>query len=148
MLAGLPTTSTLTLRLATAFRALPWAVKICAVDGQQLGALHAGLAGHGTHQQRVVGVFESGHRVAVGFHADQQRESAVFQFHHHALERFLGAFNRHFQQLQDHGLVFAQHFARGDAEQQGVTDLTGGAGDGNANRLLAHGENSRKDGKE
>jgi hypothetical protein len=54
------------------------------------------------------------------------------------------AFDRHFQQLQDDGLVLAQHFAGGDAEQQGVTDLTCGAGDGNADGLLAHGENSRK----
>jgi hypothetical protein len=46
--------------------------------------------------------------------------------------------------LQDDRLIFAQHFARGDAEQQGVTDLTSCAGDGNANRLFAHDENSKK----
>jgi hypothetical protein len=44
------------------------------------------------------------------------------------------------QQLQNDGLVLAQHFAGGDAEQQGVTDLTGGAGDGDTNGLLAHDE--------
>jgi hypothetical protein len=76
----------------------------------------------------------------VGFHAHQQRERAVFQFHHHALERFLGLFVRDFQQLQDHGLVLAQHFAGGDAKQQGVTNLTSCASDGNANGLFAHGK--------
>ncbi|MDT4867933.1 hypothetical protein FQZ97_1028680 [compost metagenome] len=115
-----------------------------AVDGQQLGTFHAGTAGARADQQGVVGVLEGGHRVAVGFHAGQQREGAVVEFHHHALERLLGLLVGDFQQLQDHGLVFAQHFARGDAEQQGVTNLTCGTGDGNTNGLFAHGENSRK----
>jgi hypothetical protein len=46
--------------------------------------------------------------------------------------------------LQDDGLVFAQHFARGDAEQQGVTNLASGTSDGNANRLFAHGKSPGK----
>jgi hypothetical protein len=41
--------------------------------------------------------------------------------------------------LQNDGLVFAQHFAGSDAEQKGISDLTGGSGDGDANRLFAHG---------
>jgi hypothetical protein len=82
--------------------------------------------------------------IAVGFHAGQQRERAVFQLHHHALERLLSLLVRDFQQLQDHGLVLAEHLAGGDAKQQGVTDLASGAGDGNANGLLVHGENSGK----
>ena len=47
----------------------------------------------------------------MGFHACEQGECAVFEFHHHALERFLCFLVRNFQQLQNHGLVFAQHFA-------------------------------------
>ena len=74
----------------------------------------------------------------MGFHPHQQWESAVFQLHHHALEGFLRLFIGNFQQLQDDGLVFAQHFARGDAKQQGVTDLTCCAGNGNADGLFAH----------
>jgi hypothetical protein len=46
--------------------------------------------------------------------------------------------------LQDDGLVFTQHFARGDAEQKGISDLASGSGDGDANRLFAHGDYSRK----
>ena len=110
------------------------------VDGQQFSALHAGFAGHGTDQQCVVGVLEGGHRVAVGFHADQQGKGAVFEFHHDALERLLRAFNRHFEQLQNNRLVLAQHFAGGDAEQQGVTNLTGGTSDGNTDGFFAHDE--------
>jgi hypothetical protein len=75
----------------------------------------------------------------MGFHAGQQGEGAVFQFHHHALERFLGLLVGDFQQLQDDRLVLAQHFAGGDAEQQGVTNLACGAGNGNADGLFAHG---------
>ena len=78
----------------------------------------------------------------MSFHAHQEWERAVFELHHHALERFLGFLIGNFQQLQDHGLVFAQHFARSDAKQQGVTDLASCASDGNANRLFAHDENS------
>jgi hypothetical protein len=55
----------------------------------------------------------------------------------------LGFLVRDFQQLQDHGLVFAKHFARGDAKQQGITDLASCASNGNANRLFAHDENSK-----
>jgi hypothetical protein len=56
----------------------------------------------------------------------------------------LRAFYRDFEQLQNDGLVFAQHFARSDAKQKGVTNLAGGAGDSDANGRFAHGENSRK----
>ena len=98
------------------------------------------LARAGADQQRVVGVLEAGLGRGVGLHAGQQREGAVLELHHHALERLLGLLVRDFQQLQDHGLVLAQHFARGDAEQQGVTDLTGGAGDGDADGGFGHEE--------
>jgi hypothetical protein len=35
--------------------------------------------------------------------------------------------------MQDNRLVVAEHGAGGDAKQQGVADLAGGAGDGDAN---------------
>ncbi|CFU82059.1 Uncharacterised protein [Bordetella pertussis] len=68
----------------------------------------------------------------------QQGEGAIFQFHDDALERLLGFFVGNFQQLQDYRLVFTQHFARGDAKQQGVTDLAGGASDGDTQGGLGH----------
>ena len=109
------------------------------VGRQQVLALHAGAARTGADQQRVVGILEGGHRVAVRFHAGQQREGAVLEFHHHALERLLCLLVRDLQQLQDDGLVLAQHLAGGDAEQQGVADLAGGAGNGNAHGFLLMG---------
>jgi hypothetical protein len=108
------------------------------IDREQLGALHAGAARARADQQRIVDVLERGHRVAVRLHLDQQREGAVLQFHHHALERLLGFLVGDFEQLQADGLVLAQHFARGDAKQDGVADLACGAGDGDANGFLAH----------
>jgi hypothetical protein len=112
------------------------------VGGQQIGTLHARAARAGAHKQRVVGALERGHRVAVRLHAREQREGAVVEFHHHALERVLRLLVGDLQQLQDHRLVLAEHLAAGDAEQQGIADLAGGAGDGHADGLLggAHGQ--------
>ncbi len=107
-----------------------------AVGLEEIGALHAGLAGHGAHEQGVVGVAE-GHVGVVGLdHAGEQREGAVVELHGHALE---GAEGRgDLEHLQDDGLVRPEHLARGDTEEHGVTDLTGGAGDGYANGGFAH----------
>jgi len=73
------------------------------------------------------------------FHAGQKREGAVLQFHHHALERLLRFLVGDFQQLEDDGLVLAQHFTGSDAKQQGITDLAGGTGDGDATGFLLMG---------
>ncbi len=108
------------------------------IGSQQVGTFHAGAARTGTDQQSVVGILEGFLRVAVGFDAGQQREGAVFQLHDHALQSVLSLFVGDFQQLQNNGLIFTQHFARGDAEQQGVTDLASCAGDGDTDGLLAH----------
>jgi len=55
----------------------------------------------------------------------QQREGAVVELHHHALQSLLRALIGNFQQLKDNRLVFAEHFAAGDAEQQAVANLAG-----------------------
>ena len=80
----------------------------------------------------------------MGSHLDKQREGAVVELHHYALECLLRAVHGYFEQLQDDRLILAQHFARSDAKQKGVADLACGAGNGYANGLFAHGENSRK----
>ena len=79
----------------------------------------------------------------MGFDAGQQWESAIFQLHDHAFEGVLRFFVRNFQQLQDDRLVLAEHFARCNAEQEGVTDLTSCAGDGDTDGFFAHDRNSR-----
>jgi hypothetical protein len=40
---------------------------------------------------------------------------------------------RDIQQMKNHRLVVAEHGAGGDTKQQGIADLAGGAGDGDAN---------------
>ena len=105
---------------------------VVGVDGSDTAraALVAGLdeaARTGADQQGDVDVLEGDQRVGGGDHAGQQRERAVFQLHHHALQRGLGLLIVQLEQLQDDRLVLAQHFAGSDAEQQGVADLASGA---------------------
>jgi hypothetical protein len=54
----------------------------------------------------------------VGLHSGEQREGAVVEFHHHALERLLRLLVGNLEQLQDHRLVLAEHLSRGDPEQE------------------------------
>jgi hypothetical protein len=74
----------------------------------------------------------------MGGHAGEQREGAVVEFHHDALQGLLSLFVRDFKQLQDHRLIFAEHIAIGDTEQQRVTDLSGGTGNGDAHGGFGH----------
>jgi len=69
--------------------------------------------------------------------AGQQRERAVVQFHRHAFQSLQGRGD--FQQLQNDGLVFAQHVAGSNAEQQGIADLASCAGNGDAYGLFHSG---------
>jgi hypothetical protein len=105
-----------------------------AVGRQQVGPLHALLAGHRPHQQAVVGPVEGQVGVVGGDHPGEQGEGAVVELHADALERpdRLGDL----QQLEDDRLVVAEHLAAGDAEHQGVADLAGGARDGDAYGIL------------
>src|SRR5574343_490642 len=107
-----------------------------AVGGQQVGTFHALGARTGADQQADVGVLEGDVRIIGGNHAGEQREGAVVEFHHHALHGLLGL--RQVEQLKDDRLVFAEHFAGGDAEQQAITDLAGGAGNCNAHGGFGH----------
>jgi len=95
-----------------------------------------GAARTRTDEQREVDVFERYVRVAGRHHAVQQRKRAIVEFHHHTAERFLRLLVGDFQHLQNDRLIFAEHFAAGDSEQQAIADLAGGAGDGNANRAF------------
>ena len=77
-------------------------------------------------------------------HAGEQRERAVLELHHHALQRLLRLLVGDLEQLQDDRLVLAEHLAGGDAEQQGVADLAGGAGDGDADGRFASWDSGRR----
>jgi hypothetical protein len=69
----------------------------------------------------------------------QQREGAVVEFHHHALERLLRLLVRNLEQLQKDRLVLPSISSRRDAEQQRIADLAGGAGDGDTDGRFTHG---------
>ena len=101
-----------------------------AVGFQQVLALHAGSAWTRTHQQRVVHILEGDVGVIGCHHAVQRGECAVVEFHDHALQGRQGRGD--FQQMQDHRLVRTKHVARGNTEQQGITDLAGGTGNSNS----------------
>ena len=107
-----------------------------AVLPKQVCALHARAAWLGADEQTPVGVLER-HRGVVGEHqAVQQRERTVVELHRHAPHGLLRAFDRDLEQLQDDGLIGAEHLAGGNAGKQAVADLAGSTGDGNANRVL------------
>ncbi len=71
---------------------------------------------------------------SVGSDRRQEREGAVLELHAHAAEGVdrLGDL----EQLQDHRLVGSEHLPAGDAEEQGVADLAGRTGDGDAYGFL------------
>src|SRR5467141_256322 len=135
--AGLPTTRTFTSRLATLSSARPCGAKILPFAEQVL-ALHAGTARPRADQQRDVDIAERDLRLGGGRHALEQGKGAVVELHHHALQRLLRLLVRDLEHLQDHRLVPPQHLARGDAKQQRVADLAGGAGHGDAYGDFGH----------
>jgi hypothetical protein len=93
-------------------------------------AFHAFAAWTRTDQQRDLGILESDFRIIGDDDLLKQLEGAILQFHHHAAQHGLRLWQ--IQQLQDDRLLAPQHVAIGDAEQDGVADLAGGAGDGDA----------------
>ena len=68
----------------------------------------------------------------------EQRERAVVELHGDALQRLLDLVDRDLQQLQDDRLVLAERLAGGDAREDAVADLPGGAGDGDSEGGGAH----------
>ena len=141
VLAGLPTTRTLTSRLALRESASPCGLKMPPLALEQVGALHAVLAGHGADEQGDVDVTEGDVGVVGLHHAGEQREGAVLELHGHALER--AERRGDLEHLQDDRLVGAEHRPGGDPEEQRVADLAGSTGDSDANGGLesGHGPN-------
>ena len=102
-----------------------------AVDAEQVLALHAVLARDRADEQAPVGVLEAFVEVAGGDDVGEQRESAVLEFHHDAGEGVEAGSD--FDEVKSDRLVGAEDGAGGEAEDGGVADVAGGAGDGDAN---------------
>ena len=94
---------------------------------QQVLALHAGAARPRAHEQRVVAVVERDIRVVRCNHAGQGGERAVVEFHDDAVQGVQR--RRYLEQLQDDGLIGAEHLARCDPKRKLIADLAGRTGD-------------------
>jgi hypothetical protein len=106
---------------------------------QQVLALHSGTAGLRAYEHGDRRILEGNLRIGRAHHAGEQRECAVVELHHHALQGGLRLVDGQLEELEDDGLVLAEHLARRDAEQEGIADLPGGAGDGNADGVFHRG---------
>ena len=100
---------------------------------EQVGALHALAARHGTHQVRDVGALECTVDVVEDLNAGQGRERTVVELHGGALGGLDGLGD--LQQVQLDGHVRAEQLAGSNAEQEGVADVAGCASDGDDTRF-------------
>ena len=105
-----------------------------AVGFEEVLALHALRARAGTDEHADVGTVERNVGVVAQSHAGEQREGAVVKLHRNTLERAHRW--RDLEQLQDDGLIRAEHRAAGDAEKEAVADLAGGTGHRDTNRSI------------
>jgi hypothetical protein len=99
-----------------------------AVGLEQVGSLHPLRPRTRAHQQRHVHAVEGLHRVVVDLGRREQREGAVLQLERRPLGGLHGVGD--LEQPQVDLLVRAEHLPGGDAKQQRVADLPGGAGYG------------------
>jgi hypothetical protein len=102
-----------------------------AVDAEEILTLHAIFAGHRANEQTPVSVLEAFVEVAGGDDVGEQREGTVLKFHHDAGEGVEAGSD--FNQIECDRLVGTEHGAGSEAEDGGVTDVAGGAGDRDAN---------------
>ena len=63
----------------------------------------------------------------------QERESAIIQLHHDTLERFEGGWD--FDQVKRDRLIGAEHGARGNTEDERITNLSGSSGNRDVNQV-------------
>ena len=136
VLAGLPTTSTLTSSAAPAAIASPCGLKMPPLASSRSERSMPGPRGRAPTSRPTLQPSKACLGIVVDVDLAQQREGAVVQLHRGALGRLDGVGDLQQAQL-DRG-VGAEHLAAGDPEQKRVADLAGGAGDGDLDGV-AHG---------
>ncbi len=109
--------------------ALPCGPKMAPLADEQVLSLHARPARPGADQEGDVDGAETLVDVRRRDDAVEQREGAIAQLHRHPFEGRQR--RRDLDQMQDDRLVRSEEIARGDAEENRVADISGGAGDGN-----------------
>ena len=134
VLAGLPTTSTRTSRLATASSALPWAEKILAFSSSRSLRSMPGPRGRAPTSMAKLQSLKAAAASLRRRHFVQRREGAVVQLHHHALYR--RARRRDLQQIQVDRLIGAEHLTGCDAKRERIADISGRARDGDSDWLF------------
>ena len=101
---------------------------------QEILALHARTTRPSADQHGEIAILEADVGIGSGRHLVQSREGAVVQLHHHALHR--RARRRDLQQIQIDRLIGAEHLTRCDPKRERITDIAGGARDGDSDWLL------------
>lgn len=109
-----------------------------AVYIEEVFALHAGATGDTADEEGPVGTAESFVDIAGGGDAGEEGESAVCQLHADASESVHGFLVIALDEAEVDGLVWAEQGTGGDAEEEGITNLTGGTGDGNGDGGVIH----------
>ena len=130
VLQGLPTTRMRTSWAAFFWMAWPWPMKILPLMPRRSLRSMPALRGTLPTSSAQLTPRKPSSRLAVGDDALEQREGAIVEFHDDAAERGQGGLD--LDEMEDDRLVGAEHRAGGDAEEQGIADLAGGAGDGHA----------------
>ena len=110
-----------------------------AVDAEQVLAFHALLARDGADEDGPIDSLEPLGEVGGRDDSFEQRESAIFEFHHDAVEGLEGLLVGDFDEVEDDGLARAEQGAGRNPEEQRVANLPGGAGDGHAEGCGVHG---------
>ena len=131
--AGLPTTSTLTSSAAPAAIASPWGLKIAPFASSRSARSMPFVRGRAPTSSAILTPVERGLGVVEDVDPGQQRERAVEELERRALGRLDRL--RDLQQVQVDRLALAEELPGGDAEEQRVADLAGGAGDGDLGGL-------------
>jgi len=103
---------------------------------QEILALHAGATGEGSQHDANINTGECNPGIVRGDDLPQKIKPAVLELHFHTKESLLGTLD--IQKMEDDRLVRAKGPPETDVRHQGVGDLTGSAGDANADGSLAH----------
>ena len=141
VLAGLPTTSTRTSLAAPALSASPCGLKMPPLADSRSPRSMPAVRGRAPTSSATLVPSKACAGVGGDVDAREQREGAVVELHRGAL----GGLERRLdlEQAQAHRGVGAEQLAGGDAEQQRVADLAGGAGDGDVDGCVAIGRELR-----
>jgi len=112
---------------------------------QEVTSFHTRSSGLSTDKQSVVGVLETFRELVAADNGVQKGESAILEFHGDTLEGTSGSGD--IEQLEDDGLVLAQHVTVGNSEDGGITDVTSSTSDSDSDGVfMAGGEVVEGDG--